>query len=137
MPTGCSPAPPGCRLACRPAWTGCPQRGQHYLHSFAPEQPDLNWRCPAVAEAVLASMAHWLDRGVDGFRLDVFNCYRKAADLADNPRPGNKLTGTDPRRLDLATKRGHGYALQDREDEDKKRSHYQDLHGRLQRMLRR
>ncbi len=68
------------------AWTFCPQRGQHYLHSFAPQQPDLNWRCPAVVEAVLAEMAYWLDRGVDGFRLDVFNCYRKSAYLADNPR---------------------------------------------------
>lgn len=68
------------------AWTLCPQRGQYYLHSFAPQQPDLNWRSPAVQEAILANMAHWLDRGVDGFRLDVFNCYRKSASLADNPR---------------------------------------------------
>ncbi|MFT5682441.1 MAG: alpha-glucosidase, partial [Myxococcota bacterium] len=69
-----------------PAWTFCPQRGQHYLHSFASQQPDLNWRCPEVAEAILAEMTHWLDQGVDGFRLDVFNCYRKSADLTDNPR---------------------------------------------------
>ena len=68
------------------AWSRCSQRGQYYLHSFAPEQPDLNWRCPAVQEAVLESMAYWLDRGVDGFRLDVFNCYRKSADLTNNPR---------------------------------------------------
>lgn len=68
------------------AWTFCPQRGQHYLHSFAPQQPDLNWRCPEVAEAVIAEMTHWLDRGVDGFRLDAFNCFRKSADFTDNPR---------------------------------------------------
>lgn len=68
-----------------PAWSrdrGC---GDWYLHSFAPEQPDLNWSHPPVAEAVLASMERWLERGVSGFRLDVFNCYHKSPGLPDNP----------------------------------------------------
>lgn len=69
-----------------PAWTWSPARGQWYLHSFAAAQPDLNWRCPAVVDQVLASMEFWLQRGIDGFRLDVFNCYRKHPDLPDNPR---------------------------------------------------
>ena len=59
-----------------PAWTFHPQRGQWYLHLFAPQQPDLNWRNPAVVAAVLDSMEGWLRRGVSGFRLDVFNLYR-------------------------------------------------------------
>ena len=69
-----------------PAWRHVPARGQWVLHSFAPEQPDLNWRNPAVVEAVLESMRFWLERGVSGFRLDVFNCFMKDPDLRDNPR---------------------------------------------------
>ncbi|MEZ4316341.1 MAG: alpha-amylase family glycosyl hydrolase [Myxococcota bacterium] len=79
-----------------PAWTLDPQTGQHYLHSFLPAQPDLNWRHPPVQEAVLASMQRWYERGIDGFRLDVFNCYRKHPDLPDNPRrwhPGGLFYG--------------------------------------------
>ena len=68
------------------AWRFVPERRQWCLHSFAPEQPDLNWRCPAVVEAVLDAMRHWLDRGIDGFRLDVFNCYLKDPALRNNPR---------------------------------------------------
>ena len=68
-----------------PAWTFDPVCQRWYLHSFAPQQPDLNWSNPAVEEAVLASMKGWLDRGIDGFRLDVFNCYAKHPSLAANP----------------------------------------------------
>lgn len=71
------------------AWTRDTERGQWYLHSFAPEQPDLNWRCPEVPEAVFASMARWFEGGIDGFRLDVFNCYLKDPDLRSNPRRAN------------------------------------------------
>jgi alpha-glucosidase len=67
------------------AWTWDPGRGQFYLHTFLPEQPDLNWREPAVRAAQLAMIQGWLDRGVDGFRLDVFNTFFKRADLASNP----------------------------------------------------
>jgi alpha-glucosidase len=68
------------------AWTWDEVRGQFYMHTFLPEQPDLNWRNPAVREAMLTMVRGWLDRGVDGFRLDVFNAFFKNADLLSNPR---------------------------------------------------
>ena len=58
-----------------PAWTWNAKRRQYYLHNFLPEQPDLNFWNPAVQEAVLDVARFWLDRGVDGFRLDVVNYY--------------------------------------------------------------
>ena len=54
-----------------PAWTLDAATGQHYLHLFLPEQPDLNWANPAVEEAMHAVLRFWLDRGIDGFRVDV------------------------------------------------------------------
>jgi oligo-1,6-glucosidase len=54
-----------------PAWTYDAPTGEYYLHLFAPEQPDLNWENPEVRQAVYAMMNRWLDRGVDGFRMDV------------------------------------------------------------------
>ena len=68
------------------AWTWDETRQQFYLHTFLPEQPDLNWRNPAVREALLGVVRTWLDRGVDGFRMDVFNVFFKDADLRSNPR---------------------------------------------------
>jgi len=68
------------------AWTWDDARRQFYLHTFLPEQPDLNWRNPAVREALLGVVRTWLERGVDGFRLDVFNTYFKDAALRSNPR---------------------------------------------------
>jgi alpha-glucosidase len=68
------------------AWTWDERRGQFYMHTFLPEQPDLNWRNPAVRAAMLAMVRGWLGRGVDGFRLDVFNAFFKHADLPSNPR---------------------------------------------------
>jgi len=69
-----------------PAWTWDPRRGQFYLHTFLPEQPDLNWRNPEVRAAMLNMVRGWLDRGVDGFRLDVFNAFFKHVELPSNPR---------------------------------------------------
>ena len=69
-----------------PAWTWDEARGQYYLHTFLPEQPDLNWRNPEVRQQMLEMVRGWLDRGVDGFRLDVFNAFFKHADLLSNPR---------------------------------------------------
>jgi alpha-glucosidase len=69
-------------------WTWDPMRGQFYFHTFLPQQPDLNWRNPAVPEAQLKMVRHWLARGVDGFRLDVFNVFFKRADLRSNPAAG-------------------------------------------------
>lgn len=54
-----------------PAWTFDERRGRWYLHSFYPEQPDLDWRNPDVVEAMQAVIGFWVDRGVDGFRLDA------------------------------------------------------------------
>ena len=68
------------------AWTWDEARGQFYHHTFLPEQPDLNWRNPAVREALLGVVQTWLDRGVDGFRMDVFNVFFKDAQLRSNPR---------------------------------------------------
>jgi alpha-glucosidase len=54
-----------------PAWTWDEATGQYYMHSFLPQQPDLNWRNPAVHDAMFAAMRFWLEKGVDGFRMDV------------------------------------------------------------------
>jgi alpha-glucosidase len=69
-----------------PAWTWDERRGQFYMHTFLRQQPDLNWRNPAVRDEMWAIVRGWLDRGVDGFRLDVFNAFFKAESLASNPR---------------------------------------------------
>lgn len=68
-----------------PAWTYDTKRGQYYLHQFLKDQPDLNVRNPAVQDALLNVMRYWLDRGVDGFRLDVLNHCIQDALLRDNP----------------------------------------------------
>ena len=68
------------------AWQWDEARGQFYLHTFLPEQPDLNWRNPDVRAAVMDVVRTWLDRGVDGFRLDVFNTFFKDEALRSNPR---------------------------------------------------
>ncbi|KQR22339.1 alpha-amylase [Agreia sp. Leaf335] len=60
-----------------PAWTLDAATGQYYLHLFAAKQPDLNWQNPEVRAAVFAMMNRWLDRGVDGFRMDVINFIAK------------------------------------------------------------
>lgn len=58
---------------------------QYYFHMFYKEQPDLNWRNPAVVDEVRKIMRFWLDHGTDGFRLDVFGAYFKDAMFRDNP----------------------------------------------------
>lgn len=68
-----------------PSWTWDSRRRQYYLHNFLPEQPDLNVRNPAVQDALLETARFWLERGVDGFRLDVANFYVHDAHLRDNP----------------------------------------------------
>lgn len=68
-----------------PAWRWEPRRRQYHLHNFLPQMPDLNFHCPAVQDAVLEIARHWLDRGVDGFRLDTANLYFHSRGLQDNP----------------------------------------------------
>lgn len=68
-----------------PAWQWDARRCQYYLHNFLREQPDLNFHEPAVVAAVLDAARFWLDRGVDGFRLDTVNFYFADKELRDNP----------------------------------------------------
>ncbi|SOB87222.1 oligo-1,6-glucosidase/alpha-glucosidase [Sphingomonas guangdongensis] len=75
------------------SWEYDAASGQYYLHAFLKEQPDLNWRNPALKAAMLDVLRFWFDRGVDGFRIDVLWHIVKAAGLPDNPvneawRPG-------------------------------------------------
>ncbi|HLM21595.1 MAG TPA: alpha-amylase family glycosyl hydrolase, partial [Propionibacteriaceae bacterium] len=76
------------------AWTFDEPTRQWYLHSHLPEQPDLNWENPAVADAQERVLRFWLDRGVDGVRLDSINRLGKDPDLRDNV-PGLPLRQQD------------------------------------------
>jgi len=67
------------------AWQWDETTGQYYYHGFLSEQPDLNWRNEAVQEAMLNVMRFWLDKGVDGFRVDVIWHMIKDELLRDNP----------------------------------------------------
>lgn len=79
--------PPNNWLSCfgGGGWKLDPTTGQMYFHMFDRSQPDVNWRNPAVRQYMLDVFRFWLNRGVDGFRLDVFNSYYKSPDLEDNP----------------------------------------------------
>ena len=68
-----------------PAWTWDARRRQYYLHNFLAEQPDLNLHNPAVQDALLDVARFWLDRGVDGFRIDAINFAMHDPELRDNP----------------------------------------------------
>jgi alpha-glucosidase len=67
------------------AWSRDETSGRWYLHSFYPEQPDLDWRNPEVVEAMQSVVRFWLERGVDGFRLDAIDRMVKDAELRDEP----------------------------------------------------
>jgi alpha-glucosidase len=67
------------------AWTWDSRRMQYYMHNFLVSQPDLNFHNPDVQDAVLADMRFWLERGVDGFRLDTVNFYFCSLGLESNP----------------------------------------------------
>ncbi len=77
-----------------PAWQWEARRQQYYLHNFLTSQPDLNLHNPAALDAVMGELAFWLDRGVDGFRLDTANFYLHDPDLRDNPPLDPALRGT-------------------------------------------
>ncbi|WP_421926342.1 alpha-glucosidase family protein [Neoaquamicrobium sediminum] len=77
-----------------PAWEWDAVRRQYYMHNFLASQPDLNFHNPDVQDALLDSVRFWLDRGVDGFRLDTVNHYVHDALLRDNP-PLPKGRGSD------------------------------------------
>jgi oligo-1,6-glucosidase len=93
---GTTPGTPGAEptnwesLFSGPVWEWDEATGQYYLHLFSRKQPDLNWENPEVRQAVYAMMRWWLDRGVDGFRMDVINMISKVTSLPDaQPRPGS------------------------------------------------
>ena len=77
-----------------PAWEWSTWRRQYYMHNFLTEQPDLNFHSRDVQDALLDVMRFWLDRGVDGFRLDTVNYYFQDAQLRNNP--ARKRTETLP-----------------------------------------
>ncbi|HXO24065.1 MAG TPA: alpha-glucosidase, partial [Streptosporangiaceae bacterium] len=94
---GTTPGTPGAEptnwesLFSGPAWTWDEHTGQYYLHIFSRKQPDLNWEHPDVRQAIYAMMRWWLDRGVDGFRMDVINMISKDTSLPDAvPGPGSR-----------------------------------------------
>ena len=81
-----------------PAWTFEPRRNQYYLHNFLATQPDLNFHSEKVQQEALAIARWWLERGVDGFRLDTVNFYFHDQALRDNPRatrPDDQVVPTE------------------------------------------
>ena len=79
-----------------PAWTLDEASGQYWCHLFLPEQPDLNWRNPRVGDDFDAILEWWMDRGVDGFRVDVAHGLVKDVRLRDNPQIAPVVAGMDP-----------------------------------------
>lgn len=79
-------------------WEWCEARRQYYYHSFLVEQPDLNWRDPQVRGAIADVMRFWLDRGVDGFRVDASAVLIKDELLRDNPSNPNAEGKPPPQR---------------------------------------
>ncbi|WP_416840234.1 glycoside hydrolase family 13 protein [Haloferax sp. DFSO52] len=77
-----------------PAWTYDDERGQWYLHLFDPEQPDLNWRNPDVRDAVTDVVTWWLEKGIDGFRLDAIDHLSKADGYPDG-EPDDPINGLE------------------------------------------
>ncbi|MCO6419508.1 DUF3459 domain-containing protein [Siccirubricoccus sp. KC 17139] len=81
-----------------PAWTLDARTGQYWYHAYLPQQPDLNWRNPEVRGAMLDVLRVWLDRGVDGFRVDAIHHLFEAAALRDNPPNPEWRPGLSPAR---------------------------------------
>jgi oligo-1,6-glucosidase len=76
------------------AWQYDERSGEYYLHLFSPKQPDLNWENPEVRRAVYDMMNWWVDRGVDGFRMDVINLISKAPELVDGEPAAGRTMAT-------------------------------------------
>ena len=83
--------PTGARSSAGPVWELDEATGEYFLHLFSRKQPDLNWENPQVRDAVYAMMRWWLDRGVDGFRMDVINLVSKDTSLPDGLVHGRPL----------------------------------------------
>ncbi|MFM2071361.1 MAG: hypothetical protein RLZZ623_1624 [Actinomycetota bacterium] len=91
-----------------PAWELDPETGEYYLHLFSRKQPDLNWENPEVRDAVYAMMRWWLDRGVDGFRMDVINLISKVTPFVDGRQRDGEPFG-DAARCVVAGPRIHEF----------------------------
>ncbi|MBC2316320.1 alpha-glucosidase [Listeria booriae] len=78
-----------------PAWQLDEQTGEYYLHLFSKKQPDLNWENASLRQDVYDMMTFWLDKGIDGFRMDVINFISKNTDFPDGPVKNGDLYG-DP-----------------------------------------
>jgi alpha-glucosidase len=85
------------------AWEFDQKTGQYYYHAFLKQQPDLNWRHPEVQRAMLSVLRYWLDRGVDGFRVDVMHHLVKDCEFRDNPPNPEFRPGMSPYRELLTT----------------------------------
>lgn len=76
---------------CGSAWEYCEERGQYYLHFYSKRQPDLNWENPKVRSEIYDLMKFWMDKGADGWRMDVIASISKDQDYPDYPeKPGQK-----------------------------------------------
>jgi alpha-glucosidase len=94
------------------AWSLDESTGQYYLHTFSPEQPDLNWRNKEVREEITKIMRFWLDRGVDGFRADAVTSLMKDEKLRDDPPNPNyteAINEPDERNIRQYSEMGHEY----------------------------
>jgi len=76
-----------------PAWAYDEMTNEYYLHLFSEKQPDLNWENPELREEVYQMMKYWLDKGIDGFRMDVINMISKHSDLPDGERSEGEIYG--------------------------------------------
>ncbi|HVB22351.1 MAG TPA: alpha-amylase family glycosyl hydrolase [Ktedonobacteraceae bacterium] len=83
------------------AWQFDERTGQYYLHLFDVKQPDLNWRNPRVRQAMYEVLHFWLDRGVDGFRVDVLSRLLKDEQFRDNPLNPEWKPGDPPNARQL------------------------------------
>ncbi len=90
-----------------PAWTWDEKSGQYYLNLFSPHQPDLNWKNPSLRQAVYGMMRRWLDKGVDGFRMDVISLIAKPEKFLDGPAGAGGYC--DPRSLIASDSKVHEY----------------------------
>ncbi len=90
------------------AWTWCEERGQYYLHTFAKEQPDLNWEEPEVRKALYQCAKFWVDKGIGGFRIDAITYIKKpkvfldgTPDAEDGLVSVHNMTANTPGILDF------------------------------------
>lgn len=99
----------------KPGWKYEPRRNQWYFASFLPFQPDLNYRNPEVKKAMLNHVRYWLEKGVDGFRLDIFNVIYKDAQFRNNPKtlkflPNDEYVGFQYRKYTQNLPENHEFA---------------------------